>query len=113
MTAYCMVFFQSGACDLDTAFRSLTSYGLTVTRRDDELVVGRSGSPDFRVRHARADWVRAEAAEISEGTPHAAAMQECSELFEISFDNLDEVLDEINTLIEIHRAPHGLALGKV
>jgi hypothetical protein len=37
-------------------------------------------------------WVREEAAEISQATPHAA-MQGCDGRFEVSFESLDEAPD--------------------
>jgi len=50
MAEGCMVFFRSGACDLDAAARSLAGYGMTVGRQVNQLTVGRPGSPQFRVR---------------------------------------------------------------
>ncbi len=104
MSESCMVFFRSGTCDLDAAVRSLAGYRLTVTRNGDELSVGRTGSPQFRVRLVAGDWVRAEAAEIGEDTPHETSMRECNARFEIDIDDLDAVLDEINTLMEVQGA---------
>jgi hypothetical protein len=99
-----MVFFRRGACDLDAAARALEGYGLNVTRRGDQLTARRPGSSEFRVRLAAEDWVRIEAAEIGTGTPYEAAMRECDVRFEVSFDSLDEALDEINTLMEVEAA---------
>jgi hypothetical protein len=100
----CWVFFRPGACDLDAAAKSLTGYGLTVTRLGDELTTGRPGSPQFRIGLSAEPHVAAEAAEIGEGTPHAAAMRECGARFEVGIDDLDEALDEINTLMEVQGA---------
>jgi hypothetical protein len=85
-----------GASDLDAAAGALTEYGLAVDRQRDQLIVGRSGSPRFRVA-SRAP-VRAQAAEIGEGTPHE---RRSDARFEIGMDDLDEVLDEANTLMEV------------
>ena len=101
MANSCMVFFRSGACDLDAAARALAECRLTVTRNGDQLMIRRGGSPEFRVSLVREDWVQQEAVEIGAGTPHAAALGKCDARFEISFDSLDEVLDEINTLMEV------------
>jgi hypothetical protein len=99
-----MVFFRSGASDLDAAARSLAGYGLTVTRQGDQLCTGRLGSPQFRIRLAAGESVRAEAAEIGQGTPHEEALRECDARFEIDIEDLDEALDEINTLMEVQGA---------
>src|SRR4051812_18000200 len=100
----CMVFFRSGACDLDAAARSLSGYGLTVSRQGEQLTARRRDGLEIRIRLVATDTVRAEAAEIGEGTEHAAAMRECDARFEIDFDSLDEALDEINTLMEVQGA---------
>ena len=36
--------------------------------------------------------------------PHEAALRECDARFEIGMDDLDKVLDEINTLMEVETA---------
>jgi hypothetical protein len=84
-----MVFFRSGACDLDSAARSLSGYGLTVTRQGDQLTASRPGRPKFRVRLAAGDWVGAEANEVGEGTEHADAMRGRDARFEISIESTD------------------------
>jgi hypothetical protein len=109
MEAGCMVYFRPGACDLDAAARSLAGYGLTVSRRGDELTAGRPDIPEFpnrwfRVRLAAGPHVAAEAAEVGEGTPHAVALRECGARFEVAIADLDAALDEINTLMEVQGA---------
>jgi hypothetical protein len=111
MSEMCMVFFRSGTCDLDAAARSLAGYRLTVTRDGDELSVGWPGSPQFRVCLVVGDLVRAEAAEIGEGTPYESRMQECDARFEIGIDDLDAALDEINTLMEVQGALQDASQG--
>lgn len=106
-----MVFFRPGACDLDAAAEALAGYGLDVTRRGDELTAGRPGSPQFRIVLSAEPHVAIEAAEISEGTPHAAAMRECSARFEIGIEDLDAALDEINTLMEVQGALQDASQG--
>jgi hypothetical protein len=106
-----MVFFRPGACDLDAAARSLAGYGLSVTRHGDELTAGRPGSPQFRIRLSTAPHVAVEAAEIGEGTSHAAALRECTARFEVEIDDLDTALDEINTLMEVQGALQDASRG--
>jgi hypothetical protein len=109
--ATCFVCFRSGQCDIPAAEGALLRSGLTVTRQGDQLFARRPGSPEFRVLIDRGDSVRAEAAEMAEGTAQAAAMRECDARFEISFDSLDEALDEINTLMEVQAALQEVARG--
>jgi hypothetical protein len=111
MADRCMVFFRSGVCDVDAAVRSLSGYGLTVAREGAQLVARRPKSPVFRIRLVTQSDVRAETAEIGEGTPHEAALRECDAYFEINFESLDEALDEINTLMEVQGALQDASQG--
>ena len=77
----------------------------------DELIAGRSDSPQFRIRLSTAPHVAIEAAEIGENTPHADEMRKCSARFEIEIDDLDAALDEINTLIEVQGALQDASQG--
>jgi hypothetical protein len=100
-----LIFFRSGRCDLDTAAEALANRGMTVQRATrefgDELTVGYPRGPKLRVAFVQEPYVREEATEISDGTPHAEAMSRCDARFEVLIDDLDEVLNEINTLIEV------------
>jgi hypothetical protein len=111
MSESCLVFFRSGASDLDAAARSLDRYGLNVTRHGSQLLVGRPGSPRFRIRLAAGESVRVEASEIGEGTPHADALRECDARIEIGIDDLDAALDEINTLMAVQGALQDVSQG--
>jgi hypothetical protein len=96
-----MIFFRSGRFDLDAAAVALSERGLSVRRMNDELAVGFRGSPELRVAYVQENYVQQEAEEISAGTPYAAMMGQCDVRFEILIDDLDEILDEINTLIDV------------
>lgn len=98
------VYFRRAACDLEAAARALERYRIDVDRRGDRLVASTPGSPQFRIALDAAPHVAEEAADIGAGTPHAAGMAACDARFVVGFDDLDEVLDEINTLIEIQAA---------
>src|SRR5438874_12996646 len=99
-----LIFFRSGHGDLDSASVALAERGMSLRRvpREfgDELIVGYRRGPQLRVAFVREPYVRQEAAEISGGTPHGAEMRRCDVRFEVLIDDLDTVLDEINTLIE-------------
>jgi hypothetical protein len=57
--------------------------------------------PEGCVCAPKEDYVTDEAAEISKGTPHEREISQCESRYEILIDDLDLVLDEINTLIEV------------
>jgi hypothetical protein len=103
-----LIFFRSGHGDLDTAAAALAGRGLSVQRvaREfgDELFVRYRGGPQLRVAFVQEPYVQQEAAEVSEGTPHAAPMSRCEARYEILIDDPEGVLDEINTLIEVQLA---------
>ncbi len=99
-----LVFFASSPSspDLNEAARLLTEQGLVVATDGGALVVQwEDDGPALRIGLSAAPHVNAEAIEIAEGTVHAAGMRACNARFEIDIEDLDETLDEINTLIEV------------
>lgn len=104
MSDVCMVFFRCGACDLEAAALAMEGSGLKVQRDGATLVVGRDGSPSFRIGHVTDSHVQVEAAEIGAGSEHEEAMRGCDARFEIEIQDLDEALDEANTLMEVQGA---------
>jgi hypothetical protein len=106
MSDVCMIFFQqrSSGVNLHDAARWLAEQGLDVTTGADALTVRWDDGPALRVHLSNAAHVAVEAAEIAEGTEHVAGLAACNARFEIGIDDLDEVLDEMNTLIEVQSA---------
>ena len=96
-----MVFFRSGAVALDDAARLLSGRGMHVGKQGTELAVQWNQGPVLRIRYAADSRVAQEAHEIGGRTPHAAAMNACNARFEIAIADLETVLDEMNTLIEV------------
>ncbi len=96
-----MVFFRSGSITLDDAARRLAAAGLRVDRTGDQLSVQWNAGPILRIRYAQDAKVTAEARQIGASSRHATAMADCDARFEVSFDDLAVVLDEVNTLIEV------------
>jgi hypothetical protein len=110
----CLVFFNSRiGCDLEAASRALAGRGMTVEHRSDELVAFFAGQPVFRVRLVSGEAVRKDAAELSVGKSFASRMAECDARFEVLIDDLDAVLDEINSLIDVQSALESLTHGFV
>jgi hypothetical protein len=108
----CFVFFTTDSrCTLDTAAKGLAERGLSVKQKADELVVCFPGKPVLRVSLATDDYVREEAAELSKGTPFFTGMSDCDARFEILIDDLDAVLGEINTLIDVQQSLQELTHG--
>jgi hypothetical protein len=107
----CFIFFSGGPYSLDSAAQVLAERGLTVKRRSDELEVGFPGKPVLRVSLSTDAYVRGEAEELSEGTPYSSEMSKCIGRFEILIDDLDAVLAEINTLIDVQVAIQQLTRG--
>jgi len=99
-----LVFFRPGNCDLQRAETSLLKQGLTVTMRGDHIVAGRPACPHFLISLSSEPHVVIEAIEIGEGTEHSEGMSKCSVRFEVTIDDLDDALDEINTLMEVEVA---------
>ena len=102
-TDYCMIFFRASdrALSLDDAADLLVAQGLDVTREAETLIVAMDDALALKISLSTEPHVAAEAAEIAEGTAFAQALSQCDSRFEIAIDDLDEVLDEMNTLIEV------------
>lgn len=96
-----MIYFRSSGYDLDAAGHSFITHGLSVSHDNQELTVRWGDGPTLRIRLSTAAVVQQEARELSKRNSDTSAIRDCDVRFEILIDNLDEVLDEINTLIEV------------
>jgi hypothetical protein len=98
-----MIFFREAipGVGIDDAERLLGNRGLQVFRTAEILSVCWEGGPKLSITKSVDAHVADEAAEIAEGTSFASEMSRCNARFEISIAELDETLDEINTLIEV------------
>jgi hypothetical protein len=103
-----LIFFRSGRGNLATAAAALADRGLTVRRKgrgtDAELFVGFRTGSRLRVAFVEEPYVREEAEELGAGSTRAAEMALCEARYEILIDDLDGVLDEMNTLIDVQAA---------
>jgi hypothetical protein len=110
-----LIFFRAGSGNLDTAAAALADRGMVVQRQasefGDELTVGFRSGPQLRVAFVAEPYVCEEAEELSTGSPHAAEMSRCEVRYEVLIDDLDAVLDEINTLIDVQAALQGTTHG--
>jgi hypothetical protein len=96
-----MILFHDAGFGLNDAHRILTERGLTVNQDGNAMSVQWEDGPILRLRLVSGQRIQQEAEKIGAGTPYAIPLSECNARFEITFDNLAEVLDEINTLIEV------------
>lgn len=99
-----MVFFPAEAgFDLAWAREALTAQGLSVDAQPGALAVRwEEDGPVLRVAYAQGEQIAREALErAGEGAPAEARLRACTARFEIAIDDLDEALDETNTLIEV------------
>jgi hypothetical protein len=98
----CLILFHKVGFGINQALEALAGKGvLSVARMAEILAVRWGQGPVLFVRHAAGKLVAEELALIGKDSPHAAALSRCNALFEVSFLDLEEVLDEINTLIEV------------
>jgi len=89
-----------GEVTLDDAERALRTTRLTVTRDGDRVGVRWGKGPELHIGLSHEPHVRLEAAEVAE-THARPEIARCDRRFEVGFDDLDAVLDETNTLIEV------------
>jgi hypothetical protein len=98
-----LVFYRKPGFGIDQAERALaTGRGkqLNRARRGDVLAVRWKSGPVLFIRHAAGEAVVQEIALIGD-TPHAEGLAGCDALFEVSFLDLDEVLDESISLLDV------------
>lgn len=98
-----MIFFESknSMISIDDVETLLTESGLQVMRAGDALSVRWDDGPEFQVSLTVDPRVALEVAEFGEGTSFADEMRRCDARFEVGIEDLDEALDEMNTLIEV------------
>ena len=98
----CMILFPSNRANLDDAQTALDKDYLTVERDNNRLVCFWDNSPKFTIYLNQGEEVLAEAKTMGEEYPnYRSKLKNCDARFEIYFADLSEVLNEINTLIEI------------
>jgi hypothetical protein len=94
-----LVLFRLPGFGIDEAQRALQEDGLSVARMRDVLAVRCDDGPVLFGRYAEGRLAAEELTGATRHTGQAAALEACDSLFEVSFLDLEEVLDEINTLI--------------
>jgi hypothetical protein len=109
-----LIYFHHPGLDLAQAQDPLGAGGMTVARDGEVLRVRRGGEgPELRVRHVHGERIRLDAIQKSRGTALQSLMSTLDAAFEVSFDDLDKVLAEANTLIEVQRILQQLTEGVI
>ena len=90
-----------GINDAERALAKVRGGQLNRARRDDVLAVRWKQGPVLFVRHATGDVAAQEAVRLGTDSPHARELLKCDAVFEVSFLNLDEVLDESVSLLDL------------
>jgi hypothetical protein len=109
--ASCHVYFRKGTVALAEAEAALRRTPLSVERADDGIVVFYRSGPRLRVTYEQQPSVRDEARELGADTEFSPALEAADARFVIGIDDLEEVLDETNTLIETQCALQDLTSG--
>lgn len=104
MSEVCMIFFEKGACDFDSALQTLRNHGLELDEDGSHVFAYYKDSPKYRISLVSDGYVNEEAIEIAEETKTELPLRNCNARFEIEIDDLEAALDEINTLMEVQFA---------
>ena len=103
--------FHDPAFGLGEAHAVLSGQGLTVACQDGLLTVQWQGGPLLRVNLARGQDVQKEIERLAKGTRYASETSHFDAKFEITPDDMDEVLDDVNTLIEVQLTLQAVTQG--
>jgi hypothetical protein len=103
------VYFD-GNFTIDDAEKALRTTTMTVTRDGDAIDVQWKDGPILSMGLNEESWVELEAQEISEDH-EVPALANCKRRFEVLFDDLEEVLDDYNTLFEMQMTLQALTKG--
>src|SRR5689334_1023900 len=96
----CYIFYRGSAPTLVQARQHLVSRGLNATATGDCLQVQWHEGPTLQVRIVTEKQAPPSAVRASRGSEYAETITGCGGWFEVAFESLEAVLDEINTLIE-------------
>lgn len=111
MTDFMVFFSGDQKLSLSDAEIACTNAKLDVERQDDCLVVSYPDAPSFTVYFSDEPQVLEEAIEIGEGSEFADQLARCGARFEVVVDDLDEAVDEMNTMIFLQGALQELTSG--
>jgi hypothetical protein len=105
-----LVFYQNQNSSYKKAKELLESYSFEVKEGTDKLVA-KANEFTFDITINKAPQIQVKAKEIGKNSPYKQEMNLCNACFEVSIENLEEALDEINTLMEIQGALQDASKG--
>lgn len=108
---FCFVFFEKRRITLKTAHTALNQPQGNCQQLNNALVAQRSEGPELFVRYTKGKDVLRQAKIVGSNTPYADDLARCDRRFEISFRNQENVLDEINSLIDVQMTLQSLTDG--
>ena len=115
-TGTLLILFGSGKATLDDAAEALQQRAFGVEKRTLEtggnVLTARYGSgPVFHVCFNDAEHVAEESREIGDGSEFTEPLGRCNVRFEVIIEDLDEAIDEMNSLIELQLTLQALTDG--
>jgi hypothetical protein len=105
-----LVFYQDENSSYANAKKLLERYSFKVQEEKDKLVAKANGFT-FDVVIKKGPAIDAKAKEIGKNSSHESAMNLCNACFVVGVNDLEEALDEINTLMEIQGALQDASKG--
>jgi hypothetical protein len=96
-----LVLHEEISFDINEIHGVLLDTELSILRQGDNIAVWWEGGPLLFITSAVSETIRKEATLIGQGTPYADILSQCAARIEITFDDLEEVRTEIDTLIEV------------
>jgi hypothetical protein len=96
-----LILYHKPGFGIGEAEKALAGGRLSLSRRDDVLAVRWEQGPELFIRHAVGEVVAQEVALLGDDHPHTEGLAACDALFEVSFLDLDEVLDESISLVDV------------
>jgi hypothetical protein len=106
-----LVLFEDEDLSFDHAHEALFDTGLTMIRQGERIAVWWENGPLVYISLAVGEAVRQQAEQIGQATPYAEILSRCSARFEITFDDLQAVREEMNTLLEVQDALQHVTQG--
>ena len=104
------VFFNDQSINLDSVVRDhpngYARSGATLATK-----AYADGDPILFIRHEVGPHVRHMAEKVAMGSEHETAMKDCNACFVVCFADLEQALDEINTLIDVQSTLQDLTSG--
>lgn len=110
---YFYIFYKNDELKLDDAELRLKEANMSVQRYEDVLKISYDQGPTMFVSHSCEDHALKTSQHIRSKTKHKSLMNSFDSLYKVSFNDLEEVLDEINTLIDVQCTLRDLTDGVI